>query len=155
MTSVIQSLMSQKKMLSSNNNESQSNWVDRQTNIEANQIEIYTLCNLLIDWVLCSSSSWHWQEEVQNQLDSFTVPLHSPNGRHLPAVRTVQRDCHWGLKNDGNSHWSCESIMQWGNNPNLYLNQPITKAWCQPTGSHVSYPTDSPIATRLILCSSL
>ena len=40
-------------------------------------------------------------------------------------------------------------------NPNLYLNQLITKEWCQPIGSHVSYPTDSPIATRLGLCSSL
>ena len=44
--------------------------------------------------------------------DSFTVPLHGPNGR--PAVRAVQRDCHWGLKNSGNSHWSCKPIMQWG-----------------------------------------
>ena len=26
-------------------------------------------------------------------LDSFTAPLHSPNGRHLPAVRAVQGDC--------------------------------------------------------------
>ena len=51
---------------------------------------------------------------MQMCLDSFTVPLHSPNGRQLPAVRAVQRDCHWGLKNGGNSHWSCEPIMQWG-----------------------------------------
>ena len=35
-------------------------------------------------------------------------------------------------------------------NPNLYLDQPITKGWC-----HVSYPTDSLIATKLGLCSSL
>ena len=47
-------------------------------------------------------------------VDSFTVPLHSPNGRHLPAVMAMQRDCHWGLKNGGNSHWSREPTMQWG-----------------------------------------
>ena len=47
-------------------------------------------------------------------LDSFTAPLHSPNGRHLPAVRDVQGDCHLGLKNGENSHWSREPIMQWG-----------------------------------------
>ena len=46
--------------------------------------------------------------------DSFTVPLHSPNGRHLPAVRAAERNCHWGLKNGGNSHWSRKPIMQWG-----------------------------------------
>ena len=27
--------------------------------------------------------------------------------------------------------------------------------WCQPTGGHVSYPTDSPATTRLRLCNSL
>ena len=26
-------------------------------------------------------------------LDCFTVSLHSPNGRHLPAIRAVQGDC--------------------------------------------------------------
>ena len=30
------------------------------------------------------------------------------------AIRAVQRDCHWGLKNSGNSHWSHEPIMEWG-----------------------------------------
>ena len=32
----------------------------------------------------------------------------------MPAVRAVHGDCHWGLKNTGNSHWSCDPIMQWG-----------------------------------------
>ena len=77
---------------------------------------------------------------VSSVLDSFTVPLHSPNGRHLPAVRVVQRDCHWGLKNGGAL-----------GNPNLYFDQPITKARCQPIRGNVSYPTDS----WLGLCSSL
>ena len=49
----------------------------------------------------------------RQQLDSFTVPLHSPNGRHLPAGRAVQRDCHWGLKNGGNYLWSHDPMMQW------------------------------------------
>ena len=40
-------------------------------------------------------------------------------------------------------------------NRNVYLDQLITKAWCQPIGGHVSYPTDSPFATRLGLFSSL
>ena len=47
-------------------------------------------------------------------IDSLTVPLHSPNSRQLPAITAVQKDCHWGLKNSGNSHWSREPIMQWG-----------------------------------------
>ena len=48
-------------------------------------------------------------------IDSFTVSLHSPNGRHLqmPAVRAVQRDCQWHLKNGGNCHQSCKPAMQW------------------------------------------
>ena len=42
-------------------------------------------------------------------------------------------------------------------NPNLYLDQPITKAWFQPIGGHVSNPNDNPIATvtRLEVSSSL
>ena len=35
------------------------------------------------------------------------------------------------------------------------LDEPITKGRSQPIGGHVSYPTDSPIATRLGLYSSL
>ena len=51
--------------------------------------------------------------QLPSAVDSFTVPLHSPSGRQLPAVRAVQRDGHWGMKNSGNSHWSREPIMQW------------------------------------------
>ena len=29
---------------------------------------------------------------------TFTVSLHCPNGRHLPAVRVVQGDCQWICK---------------------------------------------------------
>ena len=97
-------------------------------------------------WIMTSQCHIHDQTLSQ----SLAQPLH----RHLPAVRSVQRDCDWGLKNGGNSHWSWEPIMQSGN-PNLYLDQPIKKAQCQPIGGHVSYLPDSPIATRLGLCSSL
>ena len=34
----------------------------------------------------------------RTSLDSFTVSLHSPNGRQMPAVRSVQGDCQWPLK---------------------------------------------------------
>ena len=47
-------------------------------------------------------------------IDTFTVPLHNPNGRQMPAVRAVQMDCHWSLNNGGNPLWSREPIMQWG-----------------------------------------
>ena len=59
------------------------------------------------------------QEFIGVLVDSFTVPLHSPNSR--PAVRAVQRDCHWGLKNGKNSHWSCEPIIQWGTRQSQYI----------------------------------
>ena len=49
-----------------------------------------------------------------------------------------------GIPTDHVSPW-CNGTL---GNPNLYLEQPITKAWCQPIGGHVSYPTDSPIATH-------
>ena len=51
------------------------------------------------------------------------------------------------------SHVSPQSIATRGN-PNLYLDQPITKGWCQPIRGHVPYLTDSPNVTRLGLCSS-
>ena len=75
-------------------------------------------------------------------VDSFTVPLHSPSGRNLPAVRAVQGDGHWGLKNGGNSYWSRELIMQWSARQSqcIFRKKTITKAWCQPIGGYVSYP---------------
>ena len=44
-------------------------------------------------------------------LDSFTVSLHSPNGRQLPAVRAVQGDCQQILKNVWNPHQSYTPII--------------------------------------------
>ena len=41
-------------------------------------------------------------------IDYFTIQLHSPKSKHLPAVRAMQGDCQWGLKNGGNSRQSRE-----------------------------------------------
>ena len=49
--------------------------------------------------------------------------------------------------------------MQWGARQSQSKFRPTNHTkplrWCQPIGGHVSYPTDSPTATRLGLCSSL
>ena len=74
---------------------------------------------------------------IGSVLDYFTLPLHSPNSKHLPAVRAVQRDCHWLLKNGWNSIQSQKPTMLCNRgNPNLYFNQPNTKGWCQLIGGH-------------------
>ena len=89
-------------------------------------------------------------------VDTFTVPLHSLNSRHLPAIRAVQRDCQWGLKNGWNSHRSRYPIMQWDTRQSQatfrLTNHTILMA---ASWGHVFYPTDCPIATRVQLCSSL
>ena len=63
------------------------------------------------------------------------------------------------VEKSGNPHRSREPtiLCDWGN-PNLYLDQQVTKGWCQPITDLVSYPTDSPsatTATKLGLWSSL
>ena len=54
--------------------------------------------------------------------------LQSPNDMHLPADRAVQWNYHWDLKTVGTptGHMSpyCNGVLS---NPNLYLDQPITK----------------------------
>ena len=90
---------------------------------------------------------------MDGHVDSLTVSLHGPNGRHLPAVRAVQRDCEWPLKNCGSFYRSRQPTIHWDwGNPNLYLDQPITKGW-----DHVSYPTvdQSQCQPRLRLCISV
>ena len=62
-----------------------------------------------------------WLLDYSPTVDSFTVPLH---GRQLTAVRAVRRDCHWGLKNSGNSHWSHEPIMHWGTRQSQSIFRP-------------------------------
>ena len=80
-----------------------------------------TRCVKLLENVLNTEN-----ECVGSQIDSFTVPLHSPHGSHLPAVRAAQRDCHWGLKNGGNSHRSREPIMQWGTRQSQSIFRPAS-----------------------------
>ena len=74
------------------------------------------------EWSLQGTVSWVHVLEVTPHhlwLDSFTVPLHSPNGRHLPAIRAVQRDCHWGLKN-----WELP-LVTWAHNATGHWSIPI------------------------------
>ena len=54
-------------------------------------------------------------------LDSFTVPLHSPNGRHLPAIWGCTRGLSVATEMPWKSPQSCEPIVHcdWSN-PNQY-----------------------------------
>ena len=95
-------------------------------------------------------------------VDFFIVLLHSPNGRQMPAVRDLQRNCHWGSKKKrGNSHWSHEPMMQWDTRKSQSIFRPTDHKRMMPASWWTcllppgSYPTDSHIATRLRLCSSL
>ena len=67
-------------------------------------------------------------------LDSFTVPLHSP----MPAFRAVQRDCHCGLKNGANSHWSYQPIMQWGTRQSQSIFRPTNHKRVMPANRSIS-----------------
>ena len=85
-------------------------------------------------------------------IDCFTISLHSPKA----ADRAVKGDCLWPLKNHGNSHQSHERKTHYNtDNPNLHVDQPITKGWCQQRSCDVSYHIVSPNAARLRLWSSL
>ena len=103
------------------------------------------VCNIAAIWLL---SMW-------NPLDSYTVPLHNPNCRHLPAVRAVKGDCQWLLKfvkipisnHEPSIHCSLHRIQcRWGFSQSIF--KPI---YCKK----VSYPINSPTDTRLRVCSSL
>ena len=84
-------------------------------------------------------------------VDSFIVSLHSANSKHLPVVMAAcAGDCQWPLENVGNSHQSRgPEFIATDAFLNLYLDQPITKRWCQPVGGHAPFHTESPNATRL------
>ena len=67
----------------------------------------------------------------------------------LPAIRAVQGDCQWPLKNVGNYHQSCEFTVHcaWGNPKSIIRptnherKMPATR--CQPVSGHVhTDPTD-------------
>ena len=64
-------------------------------------------------------------------LDYLTISLHILKGMQLHTVWAVLRGCQWPMKNGGFStgYLSSKSISDWGN-PNLHLDQPITKRWC-------------------------
>ena len=96
-------------------------------------------------------------------IDSFTVSLHKTNGRlrtALTAGKLPLGVCKrivsyvWKTVEIPTSHVIPQFIAS-GAFPNLYLNQPIKKGWCQLMGNHVAYPTDRRVATRLGLCNSL
>ena len=88
---------------------------------------------------------------ISIDIDSFTVFLHSPNGRHLPAVRAVQGDCQWPLKME-NSHRSREPTMHCDTEQSqpIFIPTHHKKGWCQPHN-----PTDSPYTITLWLFNSL
>ena len=113
----------------------------------------------------CRTNAWEIQSQtgvfinslqLSNHLDSLTVSLHSPNGRQ-PAIWAVQGDYQWPLKSGGNSHQSCK--------PRMFCNRGIPQPIFRQTnhkrampaniGGHISYPSDSPMATSLRLCNSL
>ena len=85
--------------------------------------------------------------------NTFTVSLLSPNGRHLPAVGTVQGDRQWPLKTVEipSAHVSPQSTATEAIPNCIKTSQSITKGRCQ----YVSYPTDSLTTAKLRLCSSL
>ena len=105
------------------------------------------------------SSAGCMHRMITVHVDFFKVPLHSPNGRHFPAVRAVQitKGTVTGVSKTvgiptGHVTPLCNGALGF---PKLYLDQTITKGQCQPIGGHVLYPIDSPITTRLGLCSCL
>ena len=61
-----------------------------------------------------------WSQWIM--VDSFTIPFHCPNSRHLPAIRVKQWDCQWPLKDGENCQQSCEprKHYDWGI-PKLHL----------------------------------
>ena len=70
--------------------------------------------------------TFHWKR--LKPINSFTIPLHIPNGRHQPAGRNVQRDYLWGLQTRGYSHRLCEPTMHLESTQcYLYLSHSIAK----------------------------
>ena len=90
-------------------------------------------------------------------IDCFTVSLHSPNGRLLPAVRAVQRDCQWYLKNGGNSNRSRQSSMpcNWCIPQHIFWSANHKRVMLVIWKSQGPRPTVSPTATKRGLCNSL
>ena len=113
-----------------------------------------------INLTIVASSQTYWAAAVigwsSDKTYSFTVPVHSPNGMHLLAVAAVQTDCHWGLKTEEipTGHVSPEFDRALGN-PNLHFRSINHKRVMPANWMPCPYTIDSPITTRLGLCSSL
>ena len=112
------------------------------------------------DHTLRRAKSSHWLFlsclVMVGAVDSFTVSLHSPNGRRLPAVKAVQGDCQWAWANGGNSHRPRDPIIHrlWGIPQSIFASTNHTTdstANCRPC----FIAPDTPIATKLALWSSL
>ena len=44
-------------------------------------------------------------------IDTFTLSLHNPDWEHMPAVRAVQGDCQWPMRNHRKVHQSHEPVI--------------------------------------------
>ena len=140
------------------------------TSMKNNNISLYFPCTdkLSAGHMIVSQVTWSHTcccsiYSLIRLLDSFTVSLHSPSDRHLPAVWAVQGDSYMSLENCGNSHWSCEPTIHsnWSN-PNLYLDQPVRKKVMPDQQNHKSQHPISILCGVLLkgnatlgLCSSL
>ena len=72
----------------------------------------------------------------------FTVPLHSPNDRHLPVVRAGQGNCQWPQKNVVNCHRLREPTIHYDwVNPKLYYIS-LSKKWKPNTPPIVKMPSN-------------
>ena len=71
---------------------------------------------------------------VHMAVDCFTISL---NGRQMPAIRTVQGNCQWPLKDSGNSHLSSQSRIHcnWGISKPIWrsANQWVAMSHIPPT----------------------
>ena len=117
----------------------------------------FSIAKKIFIWIYTKYQPFFSSQRV-NFLEYFAVSLHSPNGRYLPAMEAVQGDCQRPYKNGGNSHQSCEPIILcelWMRQSQCIFRPTNHKGWYKPIGGQISYPTDSPNATRLGLCSSL
>ena len=78
----------------------------------------------------------------------FRIILRNPNDRQFGCCWDCARGLSMASEYHENSHRSHEPTMHsHTRHPSLYLDQPITKGWCQAIGCYTSYPTDSPYAT--------
>ena len=98
--------------------------------------------------------AWTVDELLHGQADDWRTDTRTHTHTHAGNDNTRRPKLASG-KNGGIQVSSEPTIhCNWGN-PNLYLDQLITKGCCQPFRGHALNPTDSRDATRLRLFSSL